>query len=155
MTLQCSTTSSLTLTTDGWNSKRLWKRGCEQRVVIEFVELNNALCRKDTSMPIRAGVFFDMFPFCVVFEVRIFILFSLFFTAPRDKHRIKLDRGRQGQARNSNLELYSGYDSGLPTGLLLSHVSLLSILTWNTFLTLRCQGYLGLLSEPCTPTQTF
>ena len=25
--------------------------------------------RKDTSMPIRAGVFFDMFPFCILYEV--------------------------------------------------------------------------------------
>ena len=26
--------------------------------------------RKDTSMPIRAGVFFSMFPFCILFEVK-------------------------------------------------------------------------------------
>ena len=25
--------------------------------------------RKDASMPIRAGVFFDMFPFCILYEV--------------------------------------------------------------------------------------
>merc|ERR1719219_733338 len=34
-----------------------------------FVEYIKALEeRKDTSMPIRAGVFFDMFPFCILYE---------------------------------------------------------------------------------------
>merc|ERR1719219_3289832 len=34
-----------------------------------FVEHRKALEeRKDTSMPIRAGVFFDMFPFCILYE---------------------------------------------------------------------------------------
>merc|ERR550539_1848077 len=34
-----------------------------------FVEYMKALEeRKDTSMPIRAGVFFDMFPFCILYE---------------------------------------------------------------------------------------
>ena len=97
----------LTYTNNGWlEFKKAMEERYKQKVLYDFLELTNCtLCRKDTSMPIRAGVFFDMFPFCVVFEVRIFILFSLFFTAPRDKHRIKLDRGRQGQALNSDLEL--------------------------------------------------
>ena len=35
-----------------------------------YVEHKRALEeRKDTSMPIRAGVFFSMFPFCILFEV--------------------------------------------------------------------------------------
>merc|ERR1719323_2286817 len=34
-----------------------------------FLEFRKAMEeRKDTSMPIRAGVFFDMFPFCILFE---------------------------------------------------------------------------------------
>ena len=38
-----------------------------------FVEYMKALEeRKDTSMPIRAGVFFDMFPFCILYEVSEF-----------------------------------------------------------------------------------
>ena len=32
---------------------------------------------------------------------------------------------------------------------------MLSTMTWNTFLILRGSWGLGLLSEPCTPTQTF
>mgnify|MGYP001261829103 CR=1 FL=1 len=36
----------------------------------DFIEYKNALeSRKDTSMPARAGFFFDMFPFCILFEV--------------------------------------------------------------------------------------
>ena len=36
-----------------------------------FLEYKRALeSRQDASMPIRAGVFFNMFPFCVLFEVR-------------------------------------------------------------------------------------
>merc|ERR1719410_2133200 len=35
----------------------------------DFTEYKKALeSRKDTSMPIRAGTFFDMFPFCILFE---------------------------------------------------------------------------------------
>ena len=33
------------------------------------VILTILITRKDTSMPIRAGVFFDMFPFCILYEV--------------------------------------------------------------------------------------
>ena len=76
------------------------------------------------------------------------------------------DLSRQGQARNSDLELWSGYDLGLPTGpvsITKSHLKcpsfqnvllecaglpcvlsfdLLSDLTWDTFLTLRIsQGF--------------
>merc|ERR1719394_1508446 len=35
----------------------------------DFIEYKKAIeSRKDTSMPIRAGTFFDMFPFCILFE---------------------------------------------------------------------------------------
>ena len=37
----------------------------------DFVDYKKALeARKDVSMPIRAGTFFDMFPFCILYEVR-------------------------------------------------------------------------------------
>ena len=37
----------------------------------DFVDYKKALeARKDASMPIRAGTFFDMFPFCILYEVR-------------------------------------------------------------------------------------
>ena len=36
----------------------------------DYVDYKKALeARKDASMPIRAGVFFDMFPFCILYEV--------------------------------------------------------------------------------------
>ena len=38
----------------------------------DFIEYKKAVeSRKDTSMPIRAGVFFDMFPFCILYEVKL------------------------------------------------------------------------------------
>ena len=41
---------------------------------IASINITNHNIRKDTSMPIRAGVFFDMFPFCILFEVWLFVL---------------------------------------------------------------------------------
>ena len=39
----------------------------------DFTEYKKALeSRKDTSMPIRAGIFFDMFPFCILYEVMLY-----------------------------------------------------------------------------------
>ena len=35
----------------------------------DYIEYKKALeSRKDASMPIRAGTFFDMFPFCILYE---------------------------------------------------------------------------------------
>ena len=63
----------LTYTNNGWlEFKKAMEERYKQKVLYDFIELTNcSLCRKDTSMPIRAGVFFDMFPFCVLFEVSI------------------------------------------------------------------------------------
>ena len=38
----------------------------------DFVKAKES--RKDTSMPVRANIFFDMFPFCILFEVKQTIL---------------------------------------------------------------------------------
>ena len=38
----------------------------------DYIEYKKAVeSRKDTSMPIRAGIFFDMFPFCILYEVKL------------------------------------------------------------------------------------
>ena len=36
---------------------------------VGMYKTNVHFCRKDTSMPVRANIFFDMFPFCILFEV--------------------------------------------------------------------------------------
>ena len=63
----------LTYTNNGYIE---YKKALEERYVqmlkdcdVSYSKLTNTLRRKDTSMPIRAGVFFDMFPFCILFEV--------------------------------------------------------------------------------------
>ena len=68
----------LTYTNNGFIE---YKKALEERYVqtlkdvLSPIESTNTLRRKDTSMPIRAGVFFEMFPFCILFEVSALFTF--------------------------------------------------------------------------------
>ena len=59
----------LTFTNNGYVE---YKKALEERYIsrkFRVIFKSVIKSRKDTSMPIRAGVFFNMFPFCLLFEV--------------------------------------------------------------------------------------
>ena len=46
----------------------------------DYIDYKKAIeSRKDTSMPIRASTFFDMFPFCILFEVKLSLVHNTLF----------------------------------------------------------------------------
>ena len=65
----------------GWGSEALDDGDILLLVLIDSCSMHTAITienafflRKDTSMPIRASTFFDMFPFCILYEVSVEII---------------------------------------------------------------------------------